>query len=115
VIQEALHGIITNYAPSGGHEHESPIAEILLNKTEEINAWLHENGIQKQLRPFITFDRGYWKKKRFRELDKGGWGWNIPWKKKTMVGTQLEILDFPTVEKKPLEILIWVPAADRPW
>ena len=46
VIQDSLHGLIANYGPSGSHEHESPIAGVLLNETEEINAWLRENSIQ---------------------------------------------------------------------
>ncbi len=115
VIQEALHGIITNYGPSGGHEHESPIADILLKETEEINAWLRENAIHEQLRPFLTWDRGYWKKKRFQELDQRGWGWSIPWKKNTMVRVQLEILEFPVNEDESLEILVWGSDADQPW
>ena len=115
VIQEALHGIITNYGPSGGHEHESPVANFLLKETEEINAWLRENAIQEQLRPFITFDRGYWKRRRFQELDQRGWGWNIPWKKRTMVGVQLEILKFPTTKSEPIEVLVWASGLDLPW
>jgi len=115
VIQEALHGIITNYGPSGGHEHESLITDILLKETEEINAWLRKNAIHEQPRPFLTWDRGYWKKKRFQELDQRGWGWSIPWKKRTMVGVQLEILEFPIDEDEPLEILVWASDADQPW
>jgi hypothetical protein len=115
VIQEALHGIITNYGPSGGGEHESPVAEFLLKETEEINAWLRKNAIQEQLRPFITFDRGYWKIKRFQELDQRGWGWSIPWKKRTMVGVQLEILEFPRAKNEPIEVLVWGSNSDQPW
>lgn len=37
VIQEALYGVIINYNPSGGQEHESPITNFLLKETEEIN------------------------------------------------------------------------------
>ena len=115
VIQEGIHGLITNYGPSGGHEHESPVAEVLLNETQEINAWLRENSVQEQLRPFISFDRGYWKADRFRELDQRGWGWSIPWKKRTLIGVQLEILEFPTSEEEPLEVLVWASNSDQPW
>lgn len=115
VVQDSLHGFITNYGPSGGHEHESPVAGVLLNETEEINAWLRENAIQGQLRPFITFDRGYWKEARFHELDQWGWGWSIPWKKRTLVRIQLEMLEFPTSETEPLEVLVWSSNSDHPW
>jgi len=54
-----------------------------------------------------VFDRGYWKQKRFVELDEKGWGWTIPWKKRTLVGVQLKLLNFPASPDKPLEILVW--------
>jgi len=115
VIQEGIHGFIANYGPSGGHEHESPIAEVLLNETKEINTWLRENSIQEQLRPFVTFDRAYWKADRFRELDQRGWGWSIPWKKRTLIRVQLEMLEFPVSETEPLEVLVWASDSDQPW
>lgn len=71
--------------------------------------------IHEKLTPFLTFDRGYWKKKRFQELDQRGWGWSIPWKKRTMVGVQLEILKFQKKKDELLEILVWASDADQPW
>ena len=115
VIQEGIHGLITNYGPSQGHEHESPIADVLLQETTEINAWLREHQLQHQFHPFFTFDRGYWKQARFRELDQRGWGWSIPWKKKQFIGTQLEILEFPVPENSPIEITVWASKGDTPW
>ncbi|MHA1973426.1 MAG: hypothetical protein ACTSW1_10560, partial [Candidatus Hodarchaeales archaeon] len=64
-IQEGIHGFIANYGPSGSHEHESPIGEVLLNETEEITSWLVANSIVDRPRPFMVFDRGYWKTDRF--------------------------------------------------
>ena len=114
-IQEGIHGFIANYGPSGGHEHESPVAEKLLNEIEEINNWLSINSITDQPLPFIVFDRGYWKVARFQDLDTRGWGWSIPWKKRTLVGVQIEILKFPQAEDNPLEILIWGSNTEKPW
>ena len=115
VVQEGIHGLIANYGPSGGHEHESPVAEVFLNETQEINTWLRENSVQEQLRPFISFDRGYWKADRFRELDQRGGGWSIPWKKRTLIRVQLEILEFPTSETEPLEVLVWASDSKQSW
>jgi hypothetical protein len=78
IIQEGIHGFIANYGPSGGHEHESPITEVLLNETEEINSWLSVNSFTDHPHPFIIFDRGYWKIGRFHELEACSWGWSIP-------------------------------------
>ncbi|MHA1330716.1 MAG: hypothetical protein ACTSR2_06540, partial [Candidatus Hodarchaeales archaeon] len=114
-IQEGIHGFIANYGPSGGHEHESPIAEISLNETEEFISWLFANPIVGRPRPFMVFDRGYWKVDRFHRLDSRQWGWSIPWKRKTLIGVQMEILDFPQEENTPLEVLIWGSNTDRPW
>ena len=63
----------------------------------------------------MVFDRGYWKEKRFHELDRRGWGWSIPWKKRTLIGVQLEILKFPTSKEEPLEVLIWPSGNTHPW
>lgn len=114
-VQEGIHGFITNYGPSGGSEHESPVAEVLLNEIEEINSWLTTNSITDHPRPFITFDRGYWKADRFRKLDTRGWGWSIPWKKRTLIGVQIEILDFPQKEGTPIEIQVWGSNTEKPW
>ena len=115
MIQEGIQGFIANYGPSGGHEHESPIAEVLLNETEEINSWLSANSITDHPQPFMIFDRGYWKLTRFQDLDTRGWGWSIPWKKRTLIGVQMEILKFPQAEDSPLEILVWGSKTDKPW
>jgi hypothetical protein len=115
VVQEGIHGVIANYGPSQGHEHESLVADILLQETDEINAWLRDHQIQRQFRPFLTLDRGYWKQARFRELDRRDWGWSIPWKKNQFIGAQSEMLDFPVTEEIPLKILVWAPKSDRPW
>lgn len=115
VVQDGIRGFIVNYGPSGGHEHKSPVAEALLNETEEITAWLTQNSITNHPRPYIVFDRGYWKQACFQELDCRGWGWSIPWKKRTLIGVQLEILEFPTSEKDPLELLIWASDIYQPW
>ncbi|PWI47439.1 hypothetical protein CEE45_11525 [Candidatus Heimdallarchaeota archaeon B3_Heim] len=114
-VQEGIHGFIANYGPSGGHEHESPVAEVLLNETEEINSWLSANSIIDQPRPYIIFDRGYWKLDRFQDLDTRGWGWSIPWKKRTLIGVQMEIIKFPQAENSPLEILVWGSKTEKPW
>jgi hypothetical protein len=114
-VQEGIHGFITNYGPSGGHEHESPVAEVLMNETEEINSWLSLNSITDQPKPFIIFDRGYWKVARFQDLDTRGWGWSIPWKKRTLIGVQIEIVKFPQAEDNPLEILVWGSNTEKPW
>ncbi|MHA1332452.1 MAG: transposase, partial [Candidatus Hodarchaeales archaeon] len=114
-IQEGIHGFITNYGPSGGHEHESPIAEVLLNETEEPTSWLVANSTVDRPRPFVMFDRGYWKIDRFRGLDSRQWGWSIPWKRKTLIGVQMEILDFPRDDNTPIEVLVWGSNTDKPW
>jgi hypothetical protein len=113
-IQEGIHGFITNYGPSGGGEHESPVAEVLLNEIEEINSWLTINSITKHPQPYITFDRGYWKADRFRKLDTRGRGWSIPWKMRTLIGVQMEILDFPQKEDTPLEFQVWGSNTEKP-
>ncbi|MHA1228727.1 MAG: hypothetical protein ACTSPV_18530, partial [Candidatus Hodarchaeales archaeon] len=110
-IQEGIHGFITNYGPSGGHEHESPIAEVLLNETEEPTSWLVANSTVDRPR----FDRGYWKIDRFRGLDSRQWGWSIPWKRKTLIGVQMEILNFPRDDNTPIEVLVWGSNTDKPW
>ena len=114
-IQEGVHGFITNYGPSGGHEHESPVAEVLLNEIEEIDSWLSINSITDHPQPFIIFDRGYWKVARFQDLDTRRWGWSIPWKKRTLIGVQLEMLNFPQAENSPLEMLVWGSTTEQPW
>ena len=113
-IQEGIHGFISNYGPSGGHEHESPVAEVLFNETEEINSWLSKNYIIDQPQPFIAFDRAYWKVFRFQNLDTHGWGWSIPWKKRTLIGVQIEILKFPQTEDSTFEILVWGSNKEKP-
>jgi hypothetical protein len=114
-VQDGIHGIIVNYGPSQGHEHESPVADVLLAETEEISSWMSSNCFTDQPRPFLIFDRGYWKEERFQELDRRKWGWSIPWKKRTLIGVQLEILEFPKTEGEPLEILVWSMGNDYPW
>lgn len=115
LIQEGIYSLIANYGPSGGHEHESPVAEMLLNELEEINAWLTSHPFADQPHPFVFFDRGYWKLERFQELGRRRWGWSIPWKKRTLIGVQLEILKFPQYENTPLEILVWGSKTEIPW
>ncbi len=114
-VQDGIQGVIVNYGPSQGHEHESPVADVLLNETEEIASWLSFNSFTDHPRPFLVFDRGYWKKERFHELDRQGWGWTIPWKNRTLIGIQLEILDFPKSENEPLELLVWSSSNNQPW
>jgi len=115
IVQDGIHGIIANYGPSGGHEHESPVADILLGETEEISSWMSSNSFTDQPHPLLVFDRGYWKKDRFHELDRRGWGWSIPWKRRTLVNVQLELLEFPSSKNKPLEILVWASGVNKPW
>jgi hypothetical protein len=115
LIQDGIHGNIVNYGPSGGHEHESSIAEVLLEETTEIQSWLKNNSISDQPRPWLIFDRGYWKQSRFQELDTLGWGWSVPWKKRTLIGVQQELLTFPSPDNEPLEILIWASGTEIPW
>jgi hypothetical protein len=114
-VQDGIQGIIVNYGPSQGHEHESPVADDLLNETEEISSWMSSNSFTDQPRPFLVFDRGYWKEDRFHELDRKGWGWSIPWKKRTLIGVQLELLEFPMSENEPIELLVWPSGNDHPW
>ena len=86
-----------------------------MNEIEEINSWLSINSITDQPQPFIIFDRGYWKAARFQDLDTRGWGWSIPLKKRTLIGVQIEILNFPQAQDSPLEILVWGSKTDKPW
>ena len=107
VVMEGFQGVITNFGLITGDEHESPVADQLLAETDEIDAWLRHGPLGEKLSPLIVFDRAYWKQKRFRELDQRGWGWVIPWKRRTLVKAQLELLNFPTSPDNPLEILVW--------
>jgi hypothetical protein len=113
-VREAFHGFIINYGPTAGNVHESPVADHLLTETEGLNPWLENFPFDEQLRPFIVFDRGYWKQSRFIELDERGWGWCIPWKKRTLIGAQLELLNFPVSPDEPLELLVWKKKNHRP-
>jgi hypothetical protein len=115
VVQDGIHENIVNYGPSGGHEHESPVADQLLNEVDEISAWLELNSFADKPRPLLILDRGYWRQARFRELDARGWGWSIPWKKRTLVGVQLEMLDFPTSKNNIIEMLVWGSKSNQPW
>ncbi len=115
LIMESFHGIIVNYGPSEGNAHESPVADQLLSETEDLLPWLKDSPLGDQLRPFLVFDRGYWKQTRFIELDRRGWGWCIPWKKRTFIGAQLEVLTFPVPPDEPLELLVWKKNYTRPW
>jgi hypothetical protein len=114
-VMEGFHGVLVNYGPTAGNEHESPVANQLLAETDELDAWLQHGLLGKQLRPLIVFDRAYWKKKRFHELDQRGWGWVIPWKKRTLIRAQLEIIAFPSFHNEPLELLVWPQKSFHPW
>ena len=71
IVQDGIHGIISNYGPSGGHEHESPVADVLLNETEEISSWTSSNSFTDKPCPFVVFHRGYWKENRFHDVISG--------------------------------------------
>ena len=76
---------------------------------------MEHTPLGEKLRPFLVFDRGYWKQTRFINLDRCGWGWSIPWKRRTLIGAQLELLNFPNPPDKPLEILVWKRKYSRSW
>lgn len=114
-LMEGFHGIIVNYQPAKGNQHESPLTDELFKETECMEPWLKEFPQIQKLRPFQVMDRGYWNVKRFKEFDRRNWGWSIPRKKKSLVGAQFELLDFPSAENHPLEILVWEKSHDRPW
>ena len=114
-VMEGFQGVLVNYGPTPGDEHESPVANQLLAETDEIEAWLSHGLLGEKLRPLVVFDRAYWKEKRFQELDQRGWTWVIPWKKHTLVRSQFEILDFPPFHNEPLELLVWPQNSYYPW
>lgn len=114
-MMDGITGTITKFLPTEGNKHESPIADQLLGNLSDIEAWLSEFKAYAPLRPFFVFDRGYWKQKRFMELDHQNYGWSIPWKRRTLVGAQLELLNFPADPGEPLEMLVWKKGYDRPW
>lgn len=114
-IMDGIHGIITNFHLTPGNQHESPVGELLHAEEERISPWLTEFPEYGVLRPFFVYDRGFWKKKRFEDLDNRGWGWSIPWKKRTLIGAQLEFVEFPVPPEQPLEVRVWRPNSDHPW
>lgn len=115
LLQEGIHDMIVNYAPTSGNRHESPVADELLHETEVIDPWLTEFELHGKLRPLLLLDRGYWKEKRFKDLADRGWAWLIPSKKRTLVGAQIEFLDLPKAPGELLEGVVWVPGTSSPW
>ncbi|MHA1973328.1 MAG: hypothetical protein ACTSW1_10055, partial [Candidatus Hodarchaeales archaeon] len=86
-----------------------------MNETEELTSWLVVNSIIDLPRLFMVFDRGCWKIDRFHGLNSRQWGWSIPWKRRALIGVQMEIIDFPLGENAPVEVMVWSSNANKPW
>lgn len=114
-LLDGLYGVIANYQPAKGNQHESPLTDELFTEIKELDPWLNEFSSIKKLIPLFVFDRGYWKVKRFHWLDNNGYCWSIPWKKRMFRRKQFEILNFPNEKSQPLEILIHVENNKDPW
>lgn len=107
LLMDGVYGSIIKNCPTSGNKHESIIADPLLQETELMDPWLKEFYLNRKSQPIIIFDKGYWRVSRFKEFDLNDWDFCIPWKKKSSVKSQFEILNFPSDPNEPISMFVW--------
>ena len=112
---DALLNMPFNYVPTIGNVHESRSIDVLITDLlKNGHPWLKKLG-NYPLKPLLILDKGYWNKKRFIEWTNSNIGFIIPRKKKSLTGSQIEFLDFPSSKYEPLDALVWIDPNEEPF
>ena len=104
---DSFHAFPLHHLPTQAHEHDSKHMDSFVQKLLTTRKKWFNLQVKNQLKPFLVFDKGYWKEERF-------WRWSqqkifflCPKRQRTFTRAQFEILEFPKPSNQPLDINIW--------